>query len=217
MFILVIYFSFREIVQIAHTIGKGNMLHYDLWNIVDFLRIVTVSFSIYDFFTITNLEDIDDDSSSILGFMTIHELIVITVVSMSLAVFKELKNLFLNFAKFVNSVEQVCKRLWVYLFLSDLMLSIVIFLKICSNVLFRTSFIVALFIILVTFAVSFHFYFTGRGLCGDQYMSRSVVTSKNEAPSSEFCDENWMVFKMYYFILNPGKIVVLYVCSLSKD
>jgi len=177
MFILVIYFSFREIVQIAHTIGKGNMLHYDLWNIVDFLRIVTVSFSIYDFFTITNLEDIDDDSSSILGFMTIHELIVITVVSMSLAVFKELKNLFLNFAKFVNSVEQVCKRL--------------------------TSFIVALFIILVTFAVSFHFYFTGRGLCGDQYMSRSVVTSKNEAPSSEFCDENWMVFKMYYFILNP--------------
>ena len=75
MFILVIYFSFREIVQIAHTIGKGNMLHYDLWNIVDFLRIVTVSFSIYDFFTITNLEDRDDDSSSILGFMTIHELI----------------------------------------------------------------------------------------------------------------------------------------------
>ena len=116
MIFLLIYFSFREIVQIADTISKGNMLHYDLWNIVDFLRILTVTFSIYLFYTITRDDYGTDDKSGdntkeVLVYMSGDEHIFVTIVSLSLAVFKELKIMFLNFAKFVHSVEQISKNL----------------------------------------------------------------------------------------------------------
>ena len=104
--IIIIYYLIREIAQIVDTIGKGNMLHYDLWNIVDFLRIVTIACSIYAFWTIDDLNDINGNKAE-----SIRELIIVTVLSLSLAIFKELKNLFINFAKFVNSLEQMWKKL----------------------------------------------------------------------------------------------------------
>ena len=116
MIFLLIYFSFREIIQIADTISKGSMLHYDLWNIVDFLRILTVAFSIYLFCTITRDDYGTDDKSGdntkeVLVYMSGDEHIFVTIISLSLAVFKELKIMFLNFAKFVHSVEQISKNL----------------------------------------------------------------------------------------------------------
>ena len=123
MIFLLIYFSFREIIQIADTISKGSMLHYDLWNIVDFLRILTVAFSIYLFFTITR-DDYDtkedgnnsNDNSGgftkeVFAYLSGDELFIAGIISLSLAVFKELKIMFLNFAKFVHSVEQISKNL----------------------------------------------------------------------------------------------------------
>ena len=124
MMAIVICYLFREIVQIVHTIGKGNRRHYDFWNFIDFLRIFTISSSIYFFFTRDGLKDIDDDREENDGLRdidddreendgedSIRELILVTVLSLTLAVFKELKILFLNFAKFVNSIEQICKSL----------------------------------------------------------------------------------------------------------
>ena len=64
MIFLLIYFSFREIIQIADTISKGSMLHYDLWNIVDFLRILTVTISISHFFTIDDYDTKEDENDS---------------------------------------------------------------------------------------------------------------------------------------------------------
>ena len=121
MIFLLIYYSFREIIQIADTISKGSMLHYDLWNIVDFLRILTVTISIYHFFTIDDYDTKEDKNETndnsggftkeVFAYLSGDELFIAGIISLSLAVFKELKIMFLNFAKFVHSVEQISKNL----------------------------------------------------------------------------------------------------------
>merc|ERR1719215_736121 len=182
MIFLLIYFSFREIIQIADTISKGSMLHYDLWNIVDFLRILTVTFSIYLFFTITRDDYGTDDKSGdntkeVLVYMSGDEHIFVTIISLSLAVFKELKIMFLNFAKFVHSVEQISKNL--------------------------TSFIIALFIILSTFAVCFQFFLIGDGSCYEYESNKKEYNKTNIVPI-EFCEVgNYSMWvRMYSFMLN---------------
>ena len=93
----------------------------------------------------------------------------------------------------------------------------------CSNISFRTSFIIALFIILNTFAVCFQFYFIANNDCtgvakGFVASGGGSIQIQNNVVPTEFCEvgKGSMWVRVYSFMLNPGKKIDLYVYSFIR-
>ena len=83
---------------------------------------------------------------------------------------------------------------------------------------------------MATFAVCFHFNDIGSSECiGDDTSNLDngnntvlTLTRKNQNTNTNlgtvtnFCEEENIVLKMYYFMLNPGKVVVQHISSFLR-
>ena len=88
---------------------------------------------------------------------------------------------------------------------------------------------ISLFLILATFAVCFYFNDIGSSECiGDDTSNldnddksvhrrdQNKHSTANVGTGTNFCEEENLVLKMYYFMLNPGKVVVQHISSFQR-
>ena len=111
MLVIVFYYTFREVSQIydLYQSGKLNFDHYNAWNIVDILRIMLVAFSCILF---TSLNQATFGVATIIDPDGLLKTIVIfTTTILWISVLNLLKNIFLTFAMFVQSLVFIISSL----------------------------------------------------------------------------------------------------------